>query len=56
MSDLLEGTRSKVDSEGEFFLTARLDEGDYELQSESESESSSDCEDSNLESGDFSDD
>ena len=39
-----------MNSEGEFFLTARLDEGDYELQSKSESESLSDCEDSNFES------
>ena len=50
MPNLLEGTRSKVNSEGEFFLTARLDEGDYELHSESESENSSDCEDSSFES------
>ena len=55
MSNLLEGTRSKADSEGEFYLTARLDEGDYELESESESESSSDCEDSNFESDSFED-
>ena len=50
MPNLLEGIRSKVNSEGEFFLTARLDEGDYELHSESESENLSDCEDSNSES------
>ena len=55
MPNLLDGIRSKVNSEGEFFLTARLDEGDYELQSESESESSNDCEDSSFES-DSSDD
>ena len=55
MSNLLEGTRSKADSEGEFYLTARLDEGNYELESESESETLSDCEDSSFES-DSSDD
>ena len=65
MSNLLNGTRSKVNSEGEFFLTGRLDEGDYEVQSESESsidsedssfESSSEDEDSSSESEDSSDD
>ena len=39
-----------MNSEGEFFLKAGLDEGDYELHSESESENSSDCEDSTSES------
>ena len=39
-----------MNSEGEFFLTARLDEGDYEFQSESESETLSDSEDSSFES------
>ena len=53
ISNLLNGTRSKVNTEGEFVLTARLEEGDYMLQSESESESSSDKEDSSFESDDW---
>ena len=55
VSNLLDGTRSKANSEGEFFLTSRLDEGDYELQSESESEISSE-EDSSFESSSQSED
>ena len=50
MSNLLDGTHSKANNEGEFFLTAQLDEGNYELESESESETLSDCEDSSFES------
>ena len=56
ISNLLNGTRSKVNSEGEFVLTARLEDEDYALQSESESETSSDSEESSFESEDSSDD
>ena len=41
-------TRSKVNSEGEFVLTARLEDEDYEFHNESESES--DSEESSFES------
>ena len=50
--NLLNGTRSKVNSEGEFVLTARLEDEDYEFQSDSECESDkfSDSDESSFES------
>ena len=51
-SNLLTGVRSKVNSEGEFIVKARIEDEDYEYGSDSESESDSELSEEFSESSD----